>query len=199
MQLGSNAWVNGFIALIFFVFGLSLLGAFEITIPSGVLTKLNAASGQGGFVGTLLMGLTFALASFACVGPFMGTLLAASVGADKLRPVLGMVVFATGLAAALLPARAVPEIPAEAAALRRMAGARESRDGLPGAGRDAEVPLQPGRGAADRLPDPRAFPRRMGGAVRDGGLLSAWLRPAARHFTRCGTGRGAPADRHACS
>ncbi len=98
IQLGSNAWVNGFIALIFFVFGLSLLGAFEITIPSGVLTKLNAASGQGGFVGTLLMGLTFALASFACVGPFMGTLLAASVGADKLRPVLGMVVFASGLA-----------------------------------------------------------------------------------------------------
>lgn len=98
IQLGSNAWVNGFIALIFFVFGLSLLGAFEITIPSGVLTKLNAASGQGGFGGTLLMGLTFALASFACVGPFMGTLLAASVGADKLRPVLGMVVFASGLA-----------------------------------------------------------------------------------------------------
>ncbi len=25
VQLGSNAWVNGFIALIFFVFGLSLL------------------------------------------------------------------------------------------------------------------------------------------------------------------------------
>jgi len=98
VQLGSNAWVNGFIALIFFVFGLSLLGAFEITIPSGVLTKLNAASGQGGFIGTLLMGLTFALASFACVGPFMGTLLAASVGADKTRPVLGMVVFASGLA-----------------------------------------------------------------------------------------------------
>ena len=77
---------------------MSLLGAFEITIPSGVLTKLNAASGQGGYIGTLLMGLTFALASFACVGPFMGTLLAASVGADKLRPVLGMVVFASGLA-----------------------------------------------------------------------------------------------------
>jgi len=98
VQLGSNAWVNGFIAAIFFVFGLSLLGAFEITIPSNVLTKLNAASGQGGFVGSLLMGLTFSLASFACVGPFMGTLLAASVGADKVRPVLGMVVFAVGLA-----------------------------------------------------------------------------------------------------
>ena len=98
IQLGSNVWVNGFIALVFFIFGMSLLGAFEITIPSGVLTKLNNASGGGGFAGTLLMGLTFALASFACVGPFMGTLLAASVGAEKTRPVLGMVAFSGGLA-----------------------------------------------------------------------------------------------------
>ena len=97
VQLGANPWVNGFIALVFFIFGLSLLGAFEITIPSGVLTKLNAASGQGGFFGALLMGLTFALASFACVGPFMGTLLAASVEGGKTRPVLGMVVFSAGL------------------------------------------------------------------------------------------------------
>ena len=98
VQLGGNPWVNGFIALVFFTFGLSLLGAFEITIPSSVLSRLNAASGQGGFVGALLMGLTFALASFACVGPFMGTLLAASVTGGKLRPLLGMAFFASGLA-----------------------------------------------------------------------------------------------------
>ncbi len=98
VQLGGNPWVNGFIALVFFAFGLSLLGAFEITIPSSILTKLNTASGQGGFAGALLMGLTFALASFACVGPFMGTLLAASVTGGKLRPVLGMATFASGLA-----------------------------------------------------------------------------------------------------
>ena len=98
VQLGSNAWVNGFIALIFFVFGLSLLGAFEITIPSSVLTKMNAASNAGGYIGSLLMGLTFALASFACVGPFMGTLLAASVQGGKLRPVIGMATFSSGLA-----------------------------------------------------------------------------------------------------
>ncbi len=98
VQLGSNPWVNGFIAAIFFVFGLSLLGAFEITIPSSVLTKMNSASNAGGYAGSLLMGLTFALASFACVGPFMGTLLAASVQGDRLRPVIGMVTFSTGLA-----------------------------------------------------------------------------------------------------
>jgi thiol:disulfide interchange protein DsbD len=109
VQLGSNLWVNGLICVVFFVFGLSLLGAFEITLPSGLLTKLNMASNQGGYLGTLVMGLTFCLASFACVGPFMGTLLAASVGGDKLQPVLGMLAFSTALASpffflALFPA-----------------------------------------------------------------------------------------------
>jgi len=98
VQLGSNPWVNGFIALVFLAFGLSLLGAFEITIPSSVLTKLDRGSQKGGIAGTLLMGLTFALSSFACVGPFMGSLLAASVGSGGARPLLGMLTFASGLA-----------------------------------------------------------------------------------------------------
>jgi thiol:disulfide interchange protein DsbD len=98
VQLGSNPWVNGFIASIFFVFGLSLLGAFEITIPSGILTRMNNASNAGGYFGAVLMGLTFALASFACIGPFMGTLLAASVTGGKLRPIAGMATFSAGLA-----------------------------------------------------------------------------------------------------
>ncbi len=98
VQLGSNPWVNGFIALVFLAFGLSLLGAFEITIPSGVLTRLDRASQGGGVAGTLLMGLTFSLTSFACVGPFVGTLLAASVQGGGARPLFGMASFATGLA-----------------------------------------------------------------------------------------------------
>ncbi len=44
------------------------------------------------------MGLTFSLASFACVGPFVGTLLAASATGGGARPAIGMVVFASGLA-----------------------------------------------------------------------------------------------------
>lgn len=96
--LSANVWVNGVIALVFFAFGLSMLGAFEITLPSGLLTRMNAASEGGGYVGALLMGLTFSLTSFACVGPFMGALLAASVTGDKLQPAMGMASFATGLA-----------------------------------------------------------------------------------------------------
>jgi thiol:disulfide interchange protein DsbD len=98
VQLGSSVWVNSFIALVFLAFGLSLLGAFEITIPSGVLTRLNQVSQSGGVLGTLLMGLTFSLTAFACVGPFVGTLLAASVQGGGPRPALGMLSFASGLA-----------------------------------------------------------------------------------------------------
>jgi thiol:disulfide interchange protein DsbD len=96
-QLGSSPWANGLISLVFFVFGVSLLGAFELTLPSAFLTRLNTASNRGGIFGTLIMGLTFCLTSFACVGPFMGTLLAASVGGSKLQPVMGMLAFSLAL------------------------------------------------------------------------------------------------------
>ncbi len=109
VELGSNPWINGFIAAVFFVFGLSLLGAFELRLPSGLLTKLDSASRGGGYAGTLLMGLTFSLTSFACIGPIVGPLLIASVQSKGAQPVLGMLAFATGLAApffflALFPA-----------------------------------------------------------------------------------------------
>lgn len=99
VQLGSSPWVNGFIAAVFFVFALSLLGAFELRLPSDLLTKLDRASRAGGYTGTLLMGLTFSLTSFACIGPIVGPLLVASVQTKGFEPVLGMAAFATGLAA----------------------------------------------------------------------------------------------------
>ena len=99
VQLGSNPWVNTFIAAVFLVFGLSLLGAFEITLPSSLLTSLDRMSQRGGYGGTLIMGLTFSLTAFACIGPFVGPLLAASIqGGGGLRPALGMSAFAAGLA-----------------------------------------------------------------------------------------------------
>src|SRR3954452_2309112 len=99
VQLGSSPWVNGFIALVFLLFGFSLLGAFELTLPSGLLSSLNTASQAGGYVGTLLMGLTFSLTSFACIGQIVGPLLIASVQSKGPQPVFGMIAFATGLAA----------------------------------------------------------------------------------------------------
>jgi len=97
-QLGSSVPVNLLITAVFVAFGLSLLGVFEITVPSGALTFLNKVSNRGGLLGTLVMGLVFALASFACTGPFIGALLAGSIQGDLSWPIFGMLMFSIGLA-----------------------------------------------------------------------------------------------------
>jgi len=196
VALGSNPWVNGFIALVFFTFGLSLLGAFEITIPSGLLTKLNDASGKGGYLGSLLMGLTFALASFACVGPFMGTLLAASVQGGALRPLVGMATFATGLALPFFLLASVPQLPGEASALRRMAVAREGGHGLLRSHRDAEVSLQPRCRPPNRILTRERFLALWVVLLAIAGGYLAGFRTPSRHFARRRTGPCPPADRH---
>jgi thiol:disulfide interchange protein len=101
VRLSSSAWVNGFISLVFGALGLSLLGAFEIALPSGLLTRVDRASRGGGVVATLFLALTFCLTSFACIGPFAGTLLAASIQTAGWAPALAMVAFAAGLATPL--------------------------------------------------------------------------------------------------
>jgi hypothetical protein len=63
------------------------------------IDKTMDESIAGGMAGTLIMGLTFALTSFACVGPFFGSILTASVQSGGSRPPLGMISFAAGLAA----------------------------------------------------------------------------------------------------
>jgi thiol:disulfide interchange protein DsbD len=78
-------------------------------VPSGLLTTVTNASYRGGMLGALIMGLAFSLASFACTGPFVGTLLAGSAQGGLYWPILGMLFFSTGLASpffflALFPA-----------------------------------------------------------------------------------------------
>ena len=109
-QIGSNAWANLFIACVMVFFALSMLGAFEIVLPSGWTTGASERSTGTGILPTLMLSLVFTLASFACIGPFIGSLLAGSVASGGLiYPVLGMTLFATGLSApffvlALFPA-----------------------------------------------------------------------------------------------
>ena len=110
-QIGANPWINLLIAGFMCVFALSMLGAFEISIPSSWTTGASERSAGTGVVATLMLSLVFTLASFACTGPFIGALLADSVsrGSAAYYPVLGMALFSTGLAApfmalALFPA-----------------------------------------------------------------------------------------------
>ncbi|MFB3131304.1 MAG: cytochrome c biogenesis protein CcdA [Rhodothermales bacterium] len=93
-SFAANPWVNLFIGVVFVVFALSLLGLFELRLPSGLLNFFNRKSDEKqGYLGVLFMGFTLTLVSFSCTAPFVGGLLAATTMGSWSYPVLGMVVF----------------------------------------------------------------------------------------------------------
>lgn len=96
----ANPWVNIVITTIFLFFAFNLFGAYEITVPTGILTKLDnftrSQEGEGsGIVGALLMGLTFTLTSFTCTSPFVGTILVSASKGNWQMPLVGMLAFST--------------------------------------------------------------------------------------------------------
>jgi thiol:disulfide interchange protein len=91
---------NLVIAALFAVLGLSLLGAFLLRLPAGLEDRLGG--GRGGYLGALVMGLTFAVTAFSCTAPFAGSVLAAAVAAGDangwLRAVIGMAIYSSAIA-----------------------------------------------------------------------------------------------------
>lgn len=98
-DLASSVFFNLTFFIVFFIFALSFLGAFEITLPSSWINKSDQASDKGGLIGIFFMAFTLSLVSFSCTGPIIGTLLVeAAKGNNYLGPIVGMVGFATSLA-----------------------------------------------------------------------------------------------------
>ncbi|WP_295654202.1 thioredoxin family protein [uncultured Mucilaginibacter sp.] len=97
--LATNGIFNFFFFLLLVVFGISFLGAFEITLPSSLANKLDANSDKGGLAGLFFMAATLVVVSFSCTGPIIGSLLveAASKG-QRLAPAMGMFGFSLALA-----------------------------------------------------------------------------------------------------
>jgi thiol:disulfide interchange protein DsbD len=69
--LTQSWWAYGLVSLIIFLFGLSMLGLFEIRLPSRLV---GAASGgpREGIVGALFMGATSAIVAAPCAAPVVG-------------------------------------------------------------------------------------------------------------------------------
>jgi thiol:disulfide interchange protein len=98
-EMASSVFFNLLFFIIFFIFALSFLGAFEITLPSSWINKADEASDKGGLIGIFFMAFTLSLVSFSCTGPIIGTLLVeAAKGSSYLGPIMGMTGFATALA-----------------------------------------------------------------------------------------------------
>jgi thiol:disulfide interchange protein len=96
--LANNPWLNMFVAALFLLFGLSLLGLFELSLPSYLLNASSRNEGRGGFVGVFFMALTLTITSFTCTFPVVGGLLVMAAGGDFFYPIIGLATFATVLA-----------------------------------------------------------------------------------------------------
>ena len=90
----ATSWIPNIIFFLLFVaFGMSLIGFYELTVPSSFITSIDKKSQQGGFVGIFFMAFTLVLVSFSCTGPLVGSILVQSASGLQIKPVLGMLSF----------------------------------------------------------------------------------------------------------
>ena len=98
-EAASSAWFNLIFFLIIIIFAVSFLGAFEITLPSRFVNRVDEKSNGGGLLGLFFMAFTLALVSFSCTGPIIGYLLVEAVAKGALMgPAIGMLGFSAALA-----------------------------------------------------------------------------------------------------
>ena len=101
-RLAASPWTNLVFAVLFVLFGLSLLEIVEIKPPAFLQKYAGAGQKHGGTLGVLGMGLTFVVSAFTCTAPFIGTVLVAAssaqTGTQWVRPIVGMTAFASALA-----------------------------------------------------------------------------------------------------
>ncbi len=95
-RFATNPYVNLALAALFTVLALNLFGVFELSVPSGVLNRVQTK--QTGLLAPVLMGFAFTLTSFTCTVPFVGTALFAAATGGWIYPALGMLAFSTAFA-----------------------------------------------------------------------------------------------------
>ena len=78
-NLATSGIFNFGFFLLIVAFAASFLGAFEITLPSSWVNKMDQNSDKGGIAGIFFMAATLALVSFSCTGPIIGYLLVQAV------------------------------------------------------------------------------------------------------------------------
>ena len=70
--LSTNTIFNIVMGFLFIYFSLSLLGMYDIELPTFLTNFTSSRERKGGISGTVFMALTFTMLSFACVAPFLG-------------------------------------------------------------------------------------------------------------------------------
>ncbi len=75
-SISGSPLVSIVVAGVFALMGISMLGVFDIALPSALQTALTGSSSKRGFFGPLLLGMVSGLVMAPCVGPIIVALLA---------------------------------------------------------------------------------------------------------------------------
>ncbi len=97
-SIATNWIVNIVFFLVFMLFGISFLGAFEITLPSSWSTVTDKNANSNSFMGIFFMALTLVIVSFSCTGPFIGNLVVEISKGGKMGALFGFLGFSIGMA-----------------------------------------------------------------------------------------------------
>lgn len=99
-EISTNVYLNLFFFVVFVIFAISFLGAFEITMPNSLANKADNASNLGGLLGVFFMALTLIIVSFSCTGPALGLILGSVLSTEggAMLLTIAMLGFGLGLA-----------------------------------------------------------------------------------------------------
>jgi len=95
--MASSAIFNVFVFAMFVIFGISFLGAFEITLPASWSNKMDSKANFSSFSGIFFMALTLVIVSFSCTVPFIGLLTVWTSKGGMLAPLVGFLGFSLAL------------------------------------------------------------------------------------------------------
>lgn len=97
-NLATNWIANIFFAVLFIIFAMSFLGAFEITLPSSFTSSLGTKSNASSYRGIFFMALTLVIVSFSCTSAFIGNITALASRGGRVGPLVGFASFGLGIA-----------------------------------------------------------------------------------------------------
>ena len=96
--IATNAWLNLALGLLFIFFALWMFGIVNVNITGALLSQADQAgqSAKNAYIGSIILGVAFAITSFSCTVPVVGSLLvvaASGTASGLFTSLLGMSVY----------------------------------------------------------------------------------------------------------
>ena len=102
--IATNAWINLVFGILFIFFALWMFGIINVNVAGRLLNKTDQAgqSAKSAYLGSLLLGVAFAITSFSCTVPVVGSLLvvaASGTASGLFTSLYGMTIYGVVFAA----------------------------------------------------------------------------------------------------